>query len=53
MIGKEWGKKDVELRARLRNKETIDINDIPFDAMQLLAKAIYLPYFLFASVFTE
>lgn len=53
MIGKEWGKKDIDLRARLRNKETIDINDIPFDAMQLLAKAIYIPYFLFASVFTE
>jgi len=53
MIGKEWSKKDSDLRARLRNKQIIDINDIPFDAMQLLAKAIYVPYFLFASVFTE
>jgi|GEM_PF-2382723 len=53
MIGKEWSKKDVGLQARLRNKETIGINDIPFDAMQSLAKAIYVPYFLFASVFIE
>jgi hypothetical protein len=53
MIGKEWGQKDFGLRTKLCNKKTIDITDIPFDAMQLLATAVYMPYFLFAGGFTE
>lgn len=53
MVGKEWGEKDPNLKGKLHNKEAIGINDVPFDAMQLLANAVYFPYFLFAVIFTE
>jgi hypothetical protein len=52
MIGKEWDEKNPNLKAILRNKQTVEISDVPFDAMQLLANAAYFPYFLFANIFT-
>lgn len=53
MIGKEWGIKDKNLRARLHEETTIDANEIPFDAMVLLTKAINIPYYIFAVIFTD
>ena len=54
MVGCEWAKNNPNLYSRLKNKSQNEIstNDIPADAMMLLHKAVYFPYWIFASVFT-
>lgn len=53
MIGRESASKDALLKTRLEHKRNIDIDDVPNDAMMLLTKAVYLPYWLFASVMSD
>jgi hypothetical protein len=40
------------LARRFLNKETINLNDIPHDDLHLLLKAAYLPYSVFAIIFS-
>ena len=51
VVGKEWGTRYPDLAIRLRNKSRLDTSDIPSDAMELLTKAVYFPYWLFATIF--
>lgn len=52
IIGREWGSRDPTLRARLRTRDGIDTDDVPADAMELLGKAVYYLYSVFAEIFT-
>lgn len=52
-VGKEFMKNKPSIATKFLNKDTIDINDIPFEETQLLLKAVYLPYFTFAFIFSE
>lgn len=53
MIGREWASRDDLLRKRLEQKNAVDTDDVPSDAMALLNKAAYLPYWLFTSVMSD
>lgn len=53
MVGKEWAIKDLGLRNKLRTKDRIGTGDVPADALELLTKAVYFPYWLFAGTFSD
>ena len=53
MIGKEWSRKDSSLRQNLRNKNRIELKDVPKDALFLLEKAILPPYSVVSIFFNE
>jgi len=53
MIGREWAIRDLDLHSSLGPKNYLSVDDIPADALKLLLKAAYFPYWLFASIFTE
>ena len=53
IIGKEFKKKYPNQTDKFLNKSTIDIKDIPFKETQILLNAVYLPYYMFALIFTN
>jgi hypothetical protein len=53
IVGREWATNFPVLHARLKAKSRIGTDDIPSDAMVLLQTAGYLPYYLFALIFTD
>jgi hypothetical protein len=52
IIGREWASRHSALRDKLKTKEEIEIDEVPSDAMELLARAVYYLYSLFAEIFT-
>jgi hypothetical protein len=52
-VGKDFMRTKPHLASRFLNKETIDLNDIPHDEQYLLIKAAYLPYSVFAIIFSQ
>lgn len=53
IIGKEWKQKDPDLRHRLIEKDTIQLDEVPHDALQLLLIAVLFPYYIFAQFFID
>ena len=52
IIGREWANKYPKLYNTLKDKNSIEINDIPTDALILLKDASYYIYSLFFEIFT-
>jgi hypothetical protein len=52
-VGKEFIKNKPSIATKFLNKDTIDINDIPFEETQMLIKAVYLSYCVFADLFSD
>jgi hypothetical protein len=52
-VGKEFMIKKPHLATKFLYKDAIDINDIPYEELQLLEKAAYLPFNIFAVVFSD
>lgn len=52
-VGKDFMRMKPHLASRFLNKETIDLYDIPHDDLHLLIKAAYLPYAIFAIIFSQ
>jgi len=50
VIGREWATKYPDLCAKLKNKDEIDTDDVPADAMVLLGKALWYLYSLFVKI---
>jgi len=53
MVGYEWATHDLNLHFNLGPKIYLSVDDIPIDALKLLLKAAYFPYYFFASIFTD
>ena len=51
IIGHEW--RSLDLIKEYENNNFLTVDDIPPKALKTLLKAIYPPYYLFASIFTK
>lgn len=52
-VGREWGLKDRHLLNKLKHKSKIKMNEVPSDALILLHKATYFPYWIFTLIFDD
>lgn len=53
LIGREWALSDPKRIDNFRFKTKIGIEDVPMDIFTKLLKTVYVPYYLFALIFTE